>query len=64
VRLPNAEDAIVERDKVANYLLSGTHTRGRDKAHFFVSFGFSPHAPDELQRALLLPAKANDVISA
>jgi hypothetical protein len=63
VRLPHAENAIVESDKIARYLLSGTHTRGRGKAQFFISFGFSPDAPEVLRRALLQHAKASDVLS-
>ena len=63
MRLPNAANAIVERDKIARYLLSGTHTRGRGKAQFFLGFGFSPEAPDAMRQALLQHAKANDAVS-
>jgi hypothetical protein len=62
MRLPNV-DAIVEPAKIASYLLSDTHRRGRGKAQFFTSFGFSPNVPEELREALLQHAKANDVVS-
>ena len=57
MRLPNAESAIVDRDKIIRYLLSGTHTRGRRKAQFFLGFGFSPEAPEAARQALLHHAK-------
>ena len=62
MRLPNAENAIVERDKIVRYLLSGTHTRGRGKAQFFLGFGFRPEAPEAMRQALLQHAKANDAV--
>jgi hypothetical protein len=62
VRLPHAEDAIVELDKIVGYLLSGRHTRGRGKARFFAGFGFKPETADVLRQALLLHARANDVV--
>jgi hypothetical protein len=63
VRLPHAEDAVVELEKIAGYLLSATHKRGRGKARFFMSFGFDAKSPDDLRRALILHAAANDVVS-
>jgi hypothetical protein len=63
MRLPNGEHAIVESDKIVRYLLSGTHARGRGKAQFFTSFGFSSEAPEGLRQALLQHVKANDVVS-
>lgn len=50
--LPNGEEAIVEPTKITGYLLSDTNTRGRGKAQFFTSFGFSPNAPEALRQAL------------
>jgi hypothetical protein len=60
MRLPNAANAIVERDKIARY---GSHTRGRGKAQFFLGFGFSPEATDAMRQALLRHAGANDAVS-
>ena len=39
--LPNASEARVDREKVAEYLLSLSHPDGRGKAAFFMQFGFS-----------------------
>ena len=41
MRLPNAAQARVDRAKVVDYLLSTDHEKGRDKAEFFLRFGFS-----------------------
>ena len=62
MRLPQAEDAIVDLDKIARYPLSGSHSRGRDKARFFTVFGFSHEMPERLKDALLMHVRANDVV--
>lgn len=41
MKLPNADKAIVEREKVADYLLNPEHRYGASKARFFARFGFS-----------------------
>ncbi len=38
--LPNCERAWVMPEKITEYLLSMTHRRGRQKAGFFLRFGF------------------------
>ena len=40
MKLPNAEHAIVERKKIADYLPDSAHPYGASKARFFASFGF------------------------
>ena len=40
MKLPNAHLAIVEREKVTEYLLNPTHRYGASKARFFLEFGF------------------------
>jgi hypothetical protein len=62
MRMPHAEEAIVDPEKITRYLLSGTHARGRGKAQFFASFGFRTAASDALRQALLQHAKANEVV--
>ena len=52
-KLPNAEAAFIDPRKIAGYLLSTTHPRGRAKAIFFMRFGFSASRTDILIRALL-----------
>ena len=41
IALPNASQALVERQKLLGYLLSMTHPDGRTKAELFVRFGFT-----------------------
>ena len=41
MKLPNAENARVDRDKVIGYLLNRAHPDGAGKAAFFERFGFS-----------------------
>ena len=40
-RLPKAERAIIEGEKLRGYILSSTHPVGRFKAAFFNRFGYS-----------------------
>jgi hypothetical protein len=40
MKLPNAKDALVERGKIADYLLNPAHRYGASKARFFNQFGF------------------------
>jgi hypothetical protein len=40
MRLPNADDAVVPREKIQDYLLDLGHPIGGGKALFFLSFGF------------------------
>lgn len=40
MRLPKAELAVVEREKVVEYLLNAGHRYGASKARFFLAFGF------------------------
>jgi hypothetical protein len=40
MKLPNAENAVVEREKITDYLLNPSHRYGSSKARFFASFGY------------------------
>lgn len=40
MRLPNAEQAVVAREKITRYLLSFSNPKGESKARYFVRFGF------------------------
>jgi hypothetical protein len=53
VDLPNATKAIVDPEKVRDYLLSPSHPVGRFKAVFFRSLGFSAEPWEVLRGALL-----------
>ena len=52
MKLPDAEQAVVAREKIVDYLLSPTSIRGQDKNDFFRSFGFHPDRWVELATAL------------
>ena len=52
MRLPNADQARVDREKITDYLLSTTHPRGRSKAEFFIRFGFRAEGWEMLADAL------------
>ena len=60
MRLPNAERAVVAREKITEYLLSFTHPEGESKARFFTRFGFTPESWEELATALLSLAVDNE----
>ncbi|MGP1347256.1 MAG: DUF6883 domain-containing protein [Phycisphaerales bacterium] len=61
MKLPNAEHAIVDDRKIADYLLSPTHPVGRHKCAYFQSFGFSQANPAEFGGALVRHAIDNTV---
>ena len=52
MRLPNADAAKLDREKLTGYLLSWTHPIGRWKAKFFRSLGFSESNIAVLEQAL------------
>ncbi len=41
MNLPNAEGAVVERDKIIDYLLNPGHPDNGGKSSFFLTAGFS-----------------------
>ncbi|SRR5260221_6998436 len=61
IKLPNADKAIVERDKILNYLMNIEHRIGASKAHFFSSFGFSAEKWEQLAKALLVHGQTHEV---
>ena len=62
MRLPNADRAFVEQEKIANYLLSNSSPRGKGKANFFVRFGFSATKWQAFVNALKLQGANNEVV--
>lgn len=52
MKLPNAEHARVEKDKIVTYLLNPEHQYGASKARFFAAFGFDPENWQALAKAL------------
>jgi hypothetical protein len=61
MKLPNAEHAIVDREKVTVYLLNPAHRYGASKARFFVDFGFRLDNWQELVDALLEHGRVHEV---
>lgn len=52
MRLPNRENAIVEAEKVRDYLLNPSHPDGWGKSEFFTTMGFRPDGWQVLAEAL------------
>jgi len=61
MKLPNANKATVEREKIADYLLNLSHRFGASKARFFLKFGFSLDKWEILAGALLIHGQTNEV---
>ena len=54
MKIPNADRAIVDIEKLRDYCLSETHPRGKHKARVFISaLGLTNENVKELQEALL-----------
>ncbi len=51
-RLPNAEKAIIEAEKLRDYVLSFAHPVGRFKATFFQRLGYSAENWEAFERSL------------
>ena len=61
MNLPRADEAVVPRNKVENYLLHPRHTDGGGKAKFFLMFGFLREEWSVLADALRRHARENPV---
>jgi hypothetical protein len=62
MRLPNAEDAQVDAEKLRQYLLSQTHAVGRSKARYFRGVGFDESNLEILEKALVAIAKMEHIV--
>ena len=62
MRLPNARQARVQREKITGYLLSPNPSSGGGKPGFFARFGFSADNWREFADALLAVGRGYDVI--
>ena len=60
--LPNAEHAVVEREKVTQYLLSICSPGGSAKAIFFLGFGFSVEYWQDFADALRVHGYSHEVV--
>jgi hypothetical protein len=61
-KLRNADNALVERAKIIDYLLSSTHPEGKSKAKFFAQFGFSELRPEQLELSLKTHGQTQPVV--
>ena len=61
LRLPKAHLTRIDQEKITDYLLSSANPRGRAKAGFFLSFGFSAARWEELAEALRRHAASHAV---
>ena len=50
--IPNAASAVVERQKLIDYLLNASHPENGGKAQFFKALGYTPQDWESLVRAL------------
>jgi hypothetical protein len=62
MKLPCANTAVVERQKIVDYLLNAAHRYGASKAQFFWEFGFRVERWEHLAEALREHARAHDVV--
>jgi len=61
MKLPNADKAVVEREKIVDYLLNPGHRYGASKARFFAQFGFRPESWEVLAAALRAQGQRHEV---
>ena len=61
MKLPNADKLVVEREKIAGYLLNPVHRYGASKARFFADFGFRIESWEVLAEALREHGRTHEV---
>ena len=63
MKLPNAENAVVDIKKLRDYCLSSEHRRGKHKAQVFAAvFQLTAQDSEELQKTLLSAARTEDAV--
>ena len=62
MKLRNAHVAVVDREKVVDYLLNEAHPDNGGKARFFASLGFSRDNPEPMMKALREVAGHGEVV--
>ena len=63
MKLPNADKAVVSREKVTDYLLNPSHPDNGGKASFFTQLGFRRDEWEIFARALKTLAAAGDAVN-
>ena len=61
--LPNAERAVIPARKLTDYLLSDVHPRGKEKARYLGSYGFTSDTVHVLEDALRSIAMSGDLVA-
>ena len=61
MKVPNAENAIIDPQKLVNYILSTAHPLGRFKAGFFSRLGYSSEEWQQFERHLREQVLTQDV---
>ncbi len=61
MKLPNADNLVIEREKIVDYLLNPTHRFGGSKARFFDRFGFVADHWQRLAEALRIHSQSHEV---
>lgn len=61
MKLPAANKLVVEREKIADYLLNPAHRHGASKARFFSHFGFRIAAWEQRAQALREHGRTHEV---
>ncbi len=64
MKLPHAEKAIIETEKLSGYLLSPTHPVGRFKAAVFAELGYYSENWGEFERSLRKILLNNEAVEA
>ena len=59
-RLPNAEKAIIDAEKLRGYILSSAHPVGRFKAAFFRKLGYTSDNWESLEQSLRSLVNSHD----
>jgi len=62
VKLPNADQVLIQREKLTEYLLNAAHPDNNGKAEFFESFGFCLADWEALAAAFRRSAAEGEVI--
>ncbi len=63
MKVPNCEQAYIEREKLTHYLLNFDHPDGASKAAFYQALGFNLLNVNELESELLRLVADNDIHS-
>ncbi|HEX3624198.1 MAG TPA: hypothetical protein VH280_02120 [Verrucomicrobiae bacterium] len=62
MKLPNADKAIVQREKIVDYLLNGNHSDNGGKAGFFEGLGFQREEWEVLAAVFLTLARQSEIV--